>query len=174
MNLNNKNQMYRNPILAGILASVGVLLSVVSIPAGFTKCFPFQHTINVIAGVMLGPFWAVSAAFATSLIRNMLGTGSLFAFPGSMFGALFVGLAANFLPNKHKIVAAVAEPFGTGIIGAWVSSLIIGPIIGKNIGFAFLSFSFLISSIPGACIGAIILYYLKKRDIIGKKDISIF
>lgn len=170
MYLNNKEQLLKKSILAGVFAAAGVVLSFVSIPAGFAKCFPFQHSINVVAGVLLGPFWAVSSAFATSLIRNLLGTGSLFAFPGSMFGALLVGLAAKLLTDKHKIWAAATEPIGTGVLGAWVSSLIIGPIIGKNIGFAFLSFSFLMSSIPGACIGAIILYYLRKSGISNIKE----
>ena len=105
-----KNNLLRRAALAGMFAAAGVVLSVVSIPVGPTKCFPFQHAINVIAGVTLGPAWAVGAAFTTSLVRNMLGTGSLFAFPGSMFGALLDGIAAMLLPQKYKIAAAVAEP----------------------------------------------------------------
>ena len=153
---NDKHSMiFRKAVLAGVLAAAGVALSVVSIPMGPTKCFPFQHTINVvagivlcfpfqhtinvIAGIVLGPWWAVGAAFTTSVIRNLLGTGSLFAFPGSMFGALFVGLAARALPDKYKIAAACAEPVGTGIV------------------------SFLVSSVPGAVIGAALVWALNKR-----------
>ena len=78
---NDKHSMiFRKAVLAGVLAAAGVALSVVSIPMGPTKCFPFQHTINVVAGIVLGPWWAVGAAFTTSVIRNLLGTGSLFAF----------------------------------------------------------------------------------------------
>lgn len=164
---NSKRVIFRNAVLAGTLAAAGAVLSVVSIPMGPTKCFPFQHAINVIAGIMLGPLWAVGAAFTTSLIRNMMGTGSLFAFPGSMFGAIFVGLAAKALPDRYKLAAAFAEPIGTGIIGAWVSSVIVAPFIGKNIGFAFFSVSFLISCVPGAAIGAAILYCLQKRAVWG-------
>ena len=99
---NDKHSLiFRKAVLAGVLAAAGVALSVVSIPMGPTKCFPFPHTINVVAGIVLGPWWAVGAAFTTSVIRTLLGTGSLFAFPGSMFGALFVGLAARALPDKY-------------------------------------------------------------------------
>lgn len=164
-----KNDIFKKAVLAGALAAAGVVLSVISIPMGPTKCFPFQHAINVIAGVVLGPFWALGAAFTTSLIRNIMGTGSLFAFPGSMFGALFVGFAAKLLPNKYKIAAAAAEPIGTGIVGAWISSLVIAPMIGKSVGFAFLSSSFLLSSVPGACIGAALLCCLKKRALLGRQ-----
>lgn len=88
--------------LCGIMSALGVILSVVSIPLGPAKCYPFQHTINVINGLLLGPFWALASAFTTSLIRNLLGTGSMFAFPGSMFGAFFTGLSATLLPGRKN------------------------------------------------------------------------
>lgn len=105
MNKNKDMEMtiFKKALAAGILAGAGVALSFVSIPVGPTRCFPFQHSINVIAGVLLGPFWAVGAAFTTSLIRNMMGTGSLFAFPGSMFGAFLVGMAGRYLHGRHKL-----------------------------------------------------------------------
>ena len=115
------------------------------------------------SGVTLGPFWAVGAAFTTSLVRNMLGTGSLFAFPGSMFGALLDGIAAMLLPKKYKIAAALAEPVGTGVIGAWVSAVVVAPFMGKSLGFAFFATSFLMSCVPGAAIGAAVLWCLRKR-----------
>ena len=169
MNHRRGNFMFRKAVLAGMFAAAGVVLSVISIPMGPTKCVPFQHAINVMAGITLGPLWALGAAFIRSLIRNMMGTGSLFAFPGSMFGALFVGIAAKFLNGKYKLAAALAEPVGTGIIGAWVSSIIVAPFIGKSIGFSFLAASFLMSSVPGAFIGALILYCLQKRSVLGKE-----
>jgi energy coupling factor transporter S component ThiW len=161
--ISTSNALLRRAALAGMFAAAGVVLSVVSIPVGPTKCFPFQHAINVIAGVTLGPFWAVGAAFTTSLVRNMLGTGSLFAFPGSMFGALLDGIAAMLLPQKYKIAAALAEPVGTGVIGAWVSAAVVAPFMGKSLGFAFFATSFLMSCVPGAAIGATVLWCLRKR-----------
>ena len=161
----HRRMIFRKAVLAGLLAAAGVALSVVSIPMGPTKCFPFQHTINVLAGIFLGPWWAVGAAFATSAVRNMMGTGSLFAFPGSMFGALFVGAAARMLPGKYRIYAALAEPVGTGIVGAWVGANILGPMIGKGIGFFFFSCSFLMSSVPGAAIGAALFWCLSRRGV---------
>jgi len=170
---NGKENILRKAAAAGGLAAAGVVLSFVYIPVGPVKCFPFQHAINVIAGITLGPLWAVGAAFTTSLIRNMIGTGSLFAFPGSIFGALFVGFASEILPCRFKWTAALAEPLGTGIIGAWASAVIIAPVISKNLGFAFLSVSFLISSIPGSILGILVLYCLKKRKCIESIGIMI-
>jgi len=168
-NYGKKEAFFRNALLAGIMAALGAVLSVVSIPVGPTKCFPFQHAINVAAGITLGPLWAMASAFTTSLIRNMMGTGSLFAFPGSMFGALFVGIAAKLLPDRYKLAAAIAEPFGTGVVGAWVSAAIVAPFVGKSVGFAFFSVSFLTSCIPGAAIGAAVLYCVRKRTSAAKR-----
>ena len=141
-----RKKLFKRAVLAGAFAAAGVVLSVVSIPMGPTKCFPFQHTINVLAGIILGPWWAVG--------------------PGSMFGALFVGLAAKALPERYKVCAACAEPVGTGIVGAWVGAKVLGPILGKGIGFLFFSGSFLMSSVPGAVIGALLVYCLQKRMVL--------
>ena len=48
--------------------------------------------VNIFCAVLLGPGYGVMAAFVASLIRNLLGMGSLMAFPGSMFGALICGI----------------------------------------------------------------------------------
>ena len=78
--------------VAGVLVAVGVACSTFSIPVGASRCFPIQHMVNVIAGVLLGPLYACTMAFCTSLLRVLLGTGSLLAFPGSMIGALCLSL----------------------------------------------------------------------------------
>ncbi len=62
--------------IAGILISVGVICSAFYIPIGVAKVFPIQHFINVLAGVFLGPVYAVLMAFVTSLVRVLTGTGS--------------------------------------------------------------------------------------------------
>jgi predicted membrane protein len=73
-----------------------------------------------------------------------------------MFGALAVGLLAGILPRKRRLFAAAAEPLATGLLGAWVSSLIM-TYTGKGAMFALLSPAFFISSIPGAVIGFLAL-----------------
>ena len=45
----------RNLILAALFAAMAVLLSGLSIPVGPTRCFPFQHAINAIAGCFSAP-----------------------------------------------------------------------------------------------------------------------
>ena len=144
---------------AGLLCAVAVLLSGFSVPVGPTKCFPVQHAVNVVAGVLLGPWWAAGAAFAASAVRNMIGTGTLFAFPGSIPGALAVGFAWKVF---KKDIAALAEPVGTGVLGAWLSAVIIAPSMNSAVGFGVLMPAFLASSVPGALIGLAVLTLLKR------------
>ncbi len=49
------------------------------------------------------------------LLRNLLGLGSLMAFPGSMFGALLCGLVYH--KTKNIFATMVGEVFGTSILG---------------------------------------------------------
>jgi energy coupling factor transporter S component ThiW len=149
--------MLKNAALGGMFAALAVLLSPLSIPIGPSRCLPFQHAINAVAGVMLGPAWACGSAFAASAIRFMLGTGTILAFPGSMFGAAAVGLAAKFLSERRRFWAGLAEPCATGTIGAFAAALIASPPGGLFPMFTTLSVAFLMSSVPGAALGCAIL-----------------
>ena len=85
--------------LAGMFCALCVVGSVFSFPMFGSKCAPVQHMVNVLCAVLLGPWWGVGVAFVASLLRNILGLGSLMAFPGSMFGALRLYRA---LPHLHR------------------------------------------------------------------------
>lgn len=89
--------------ISAMLVAVAVILSSFSIPIGASRCFPIQHMVNVIAAVFLGPVYGVSMAFCTALIRNLLGTGSLLAFPGSMVGA-FISAMVFTLQNQELVL----------------------------------------------------------------------
>lgn len=118
-----KAKNIRKLTIAGVLVAVAVVGSLFSIPVLGAKCSPVQHMVNVLGAVLLGPGYAVGMAFAAALIRNLLGLGSLLAFPGSMIGALLCGVAYKLCP---KLPAAYAgEVFGTGILGG-LSSYPIG------------------------------------------------
>lgn len=157
----------RKLVLAGLLAALGVLLGLLSVPVGGARVFPFQHAINVVAGVALGPWWAAASALVTATLRFTTGTGSIFAFPGSPFGALAVGFAYRAL---RRDAAAFAEPFGTVLLGASLSALVFAPLAGLSGvtgGFLVLAGSFALSAIPGAVIGYILLRALRRGGVLG-------
>ena len=71
--------------------------------------------VNILCAVLLGPGYGLGAAFAAALIRNLLGLGSLMAFPGSMFGALICGLV--YQKTQNIPATLIGEVFGTSVLG---------------------------------------------------------
>ena len=108
-------QNVRKLALAAMMTALGVCLSTFSVPVGASRCFPIQHLLNVLAGVFLGPGYALGFSFTTALLRNLLGTGSLLAFPGSMAGAFLGALLYRY--SGRIWTAFAGEIVGTGILG---------------------------------------------------------
>ena len=135
-----------------MMVALAVSLSGFSIPIGASKCFPIQHLVNVMAAVFLGPVYGVSAAFCTSFIRNLLGTGSLLAFPGSMTGAL---LAAAY----------IGEIFGTGILGGILCYPVATMLMGKEAAIFAYVVPFLMSTGCGTAMAAVLLGAMYKSGI---------
>ncbi|MEH6905370.1 energy coupling factor transporter S component ThiW [Neobacillus drentensis] len=160
--------------LTAMMIAIGTISSnLFYIPIGFTKVFPIQHFMNVLSAVLLGPYYAVAQAFGVSLLRNLMGTGSLFAFPGSMVGALLASLL--FWKTRKLYLAFIGEVIGTGILGALLSYPIATLILGqKATVFGFIPL-FIFSSFAGALLGFIILtvFLRKKVLIVNKNDTTI-
>ena len=149
--------------LAAVLIAATVVLSPIHFPIGSSKCYPAQHMVNGIAGVLLGPWYAAVMAFFTGVIRNLLGLGTLHAFPGGVPGGLVVGLVYRYV--KRSDLAAITEPLGTVVIGATISALVVAPYLGKAFTVAFWWIAFAASSIPGSIIGFVILKSLRATGI---------
>lgn len=149
--------------LAALLAAVAVVGSLFSFPVLGSKCAPVQHMVNIICAVFLGPFYGVAAAFVSSLLRNLMGLGSLMAFPGSMVGALLCGLIYN--QTKNLPLTLLAEVFGTGVLGGLcaypVAILLMGQPAGQVAFYAYI-IPFLVSTLGGSIIAGVILAALSK------------
>lgn len=146
--------------VSGMLVAVAVALSSFAIPIGASKCFPIQHLCNVIAGIFLGPVYGVGMAFTTSLIRNLMGTGSLLAFPGSMIGALLCGICYRI--SGKITMAYVGEVFGTGILGGILCYPVATLIMGKEAALFAYVIPFMVSTIGGTGIAALLMGALTK------------
>ena len=159
-----KSEQTKKLCLAGILCAVAVVGSLFSFPVLGSKCAPVQHTVNILCAVVLGPWYGVLVAFCASLIRNLMGLGSLMAFPGSMLGALLCGIA--FWKTKNVPLTLVAEVLGTGILGglcAWpVAILFMGKSAGDIAFYAYIV-PFLISTVAGSIVAGVVLFALQKN-----------
>ncbi|BDR72924.1 hypothetical protein K144316041_16320 [Clostridium tetani] len=148
--------------LSALLIAIGAFLgNLIFIPIGAAKCFPVQHAINVISAVILGPFYSVTIAFCISLLRNIVGTGSLLAFPGSMIGAAIAGVLCK--KTGKEFLAVIGEIFGTGLIGGLLAFPIAKFILGKEVAGLFFIVPFSISSIGGSVIGYTIIKLIGEK-----------
>lgn len=133
-------------------------------PTGIAKAYPVQHAVNVMAAVTLGPIPALLIAFVIGLLRNLLGLGTLLAFPGGMIGALLAGILYRLTSKKQ--MAAVGEVIGTGVVGSFLSVPYAYLLMGTSVGaLAFLP-GFLVSSVTGALIGLLILSKIKTTNLL--------
>lgn len=147
-------------LTAAMLTALSVSLSSFAIPIGASKCFPIQHLCNVISGVFLGPGYGVAMAFCTSFIRNLLGTGSLLAFPGSMVGAFLCGLL--YQRTGRLAAAYFGEVFGTGILGGMLCYPVATLLMGQEAALFAYVLPFLMSTACGTLMAFVLVSALYK------------
>lgn len=155
MRYHMKKQEVRKIVVSGMLIALAVSLSSFSIPIGASRCFPVQHMVNVLAAVFLGPFYGVAIAFCTSLIRNLMGTGTLMAFPGSMLGAFCCGVTYRYVGKL--LPTYLAEIFGTGILGGLLAYPVAVYFMGKQAALFAYIIPFLVSTCGGTCAAAVLI-----------------
>lgn len=157
--------------LSGVLIALAVVFGTFSIPIGVAKISPVQHFVNVVGAVTLGPVYALANAFVASLIRNILGTGSLLAFPGSMVGAVLAGVLYKMF-NKI-FTAVIGEIIGTGILGAMLAYPVAKLFMGKEGAIFMFVTPFIMSCTVGAVIGYLFVKIpVIQRMLVNNEDIN--
>ena len=151
--------------VAAILVAVAVVGSMFSFPVLASRCSPVQHMVNILCAVFLGPWYGFAAAFLASLLRNLLGLGTLLAFPGSMVGALLCGLMYH--KTRSLLATCGAEVFGTGVLGGLAAWPVAVFLLGKTAAvYAYIG-PFLVSTAGGAIIAGAVLFALKRSGGLG-------
>ena len=165
----NNRQKTLKLALAAVLCAVAVVGSMFSFPVFGSKCAPVQHMVNVLCAVLLGPWYGLGAAFVASLLRNLLGLGSLLAFPGSMCGALLCGLI--YSRTRKLLPTLAAEVLGTGVLGGLLAYPIAIAFMGvdaASVAFYAYIVPFLVSTVGGSIIAGALLFALEKNGALGK------
>lgn len=157
-----KKEIVRKEIFTAVLASMGYVLSTF---VSFPRMAPFQHFINVIAAVFLGPFWGFACALMTGLMRMSLNGCTVLAVIGAVVGAFLSGMLYK-LSNK-LIFAVVGEVIGTGVLSAIMSYPAMRMFYGlpKTSIFTYVPF-FIPSSFMGAMLGYVLLKTLDKSKML--------
>ena len=167
-----KSNSTKKLAIAGILVAVAVVGSTFSFPVFGSKCAPVQHMVNVLCAVFLGPWYGVGVAFAASLLRNLMGLGSLLAFPGSMCGALLCGLV--YWKSKNLPATLAAEVFGTGIIGGLAAYPVAKGLMGLTpAAYTVYIVPFLISTVAGSILAGILVFALEKSGALKNMQASL-
>ena len=169
-----KNLSVKKLALAGMFCALCVVGSVFSFPMFGSKCAPVQHMVNILCAVLLGPYYGIGVAFVASLLRNLLGLGSLMAFPGSMFGALLCGLVYH--KTRKLLPTLLGEVFGTSILGGLCAYPVAILLMGKSAGdIAFYAYivPFLVSTAGGAIIAGVVLAALQRSGALHSMQTSL-
>jgi energy coupling factor transporter S component ThiW len=156
-------------VMALIIAASVALQLYLRVP-GFS---PMQHFFNVICAVLFGPWYSLVCAVLTAGIRMALFGVTPLALTGSVFGAVLSGLLYRHSKRVpvfgRYVLAAIGEVIGTGVIGAIISYpvmvLFLGNTDGTLLGYVP---AWLLSTAMGAALGLMLLFALKRRNLIGR------
>ena len=162
-----KKTNLKKMILTAIFAAIAVVGSMFSVPVAGSKCAPIQHLVNVLCAIFLGPWYGLAAAFIASVLRNLMGLGTLLAFPGSMCGALLSGLLYRI--SGKRFTAYFGEMFGTGVIGGMLAYPVAAFLMGNSSATLFMFvIPFLISTIGGTILASILCETLAGSGLLAR------
>ena len=158
-----KNKSVQKLAIAGVFCALAVVGSMfLTFPVFGSKCAPVQHMVNILCAVFLGPWYGLATAFIASLLRNLLGWGSLLAFPGSMCGALLCGLV--YWRTKNLPATLTAEVLGTGVLGGLAAYPVAKQLMGLTPEtYTVYIIPFLISTAAGSILAGLLVYALRKN-----------
>ncbi|MDD6788874.1 MAG: energy coupling factor transporter S component ThiW [Lachnospira sp.] len=154
-----------------LTAMLGCLAFVLSTFVYFPQMAPFQHFVDVIAAVLLGPWYACAAAFLAGILRMMTGR-TIQAVVGAIFGPILGGLLYRRFHNVF--LTAIGEVLGTGFIGGSVAY----PLMTKFYGVTQPNWWFYIpfyipSAAMGAAMGVMVVLILKKTGVLARMQAAL-
>lgn len=153
----------RKLVLTAMLACLSFVLCTF---VYFPSMAPFQHFVDVIAAVLLGPWYACAAAFLCGVLR-MLSGRTIQAVVGAVFGPIVGGLLYE---KTHSVwMAAVGEVFGTGILGALTAYPLMKTFYGLDAQEWYYYIPFYTpSAVMGALMGVAVVLMLKRTGVLDR------
>ena len=150
-------------VLTAMLACISFVLNTF---VYFPAMAPFQHFVNTIAAVILGPWYGCMSAFICGLMRMMSGR-TIQAVTGAIFGPILGGLL--YKKTKNIYLVWVGEVIGTGILGAFASYPFMRWFYGLEAVSPFYYIPFYIpSAIVGGIMGVMVYFILKRSGILNR------
>ncbi len=153
----------RKLVLTAMLACIAFVLNTF---VYFPSMAPFQHFVNVVAAVILGPWYGSMAALVCGLLRMMSGR-TIQAVVGAIFGPILGG----FLYQKtHSLfLTAVGEIIGTGILGALAAYPLMTWFYGlEGVSWYYYIPFYIPSAVVGALMGVAVMLTLKHSGYLSR------
>lgn len=130
----------------------------------FPAMAPFQHFVDVLAAVFLGPWYGFAAALICGILR-MLSGRTIQAIAGAVFGPILGGLFYRKTGNIWLVFAG--EVIGTGFFGAMASYPLMKWFYGLDTQSPFYYIPYYTpSAIVGAGMGIAVLLILKRTHLL--------
>lgn len=162
----NRNLNIRKMVLCAVFAALSfVLCTFVYFPA----MAPFQHFLDVVAAVVLGPWWASLAALLCGLMR-MLSGRTIQAVTGAVFGPILGGLLWRKTKNVYLVCAG--EIVGTGLLGALSSYPLMKLFYGLDVQNPLYYIPFYTpSAAVGGAMGVMAVLLLKRSRVLERMGV---
>lgn len=153
----------RKIVLTGMLACLAFVLNTF---VYFPSMAPFQHFVDVVAAVLLGPWYGCAAAFLCGCLR-MLSGRTIQAIVGAVFGPILGGLLWRKTHNIYLVF--VGEVVGTGFCGAMVAYPLMKWFYGLDAQSPFYYIPFYTpSAVVGAAMGVAVVLLLKRTGTLSR------
>ncbi len=158
-----KNLKIRKMMLCALFASLAFVLNTF---VYFPAMAPFQHFVDVVAAVFLGPWWACLSALLCGIMRMMSGR-TIQAVTGAVFGPILGGLL--WKKTKNIYLVCVGEIIGTGLLGALASYPLMKWFYGLDAQNPLYYVPFYTpSAVIGGIMGVIVLITLKRSKVLNR------
>lgn len=158
-----QNVNVRKMVLCASFASLAFVLNTF---VYFPAMAPFQHFVDVLAAVFLGPWWACLSALICGLMR-MLSGRTIQAVTGAVFGPILGGLL--WRKTKKLSLVCAGEVVGTGLLGALASYPLMKWFYGLDAQDPLYYIPFYTpSAVVGGVMGVTALLLLKRAKVLDR------
>jgi len=158
-----KNKRIKKMVLCAVFASMAFVLNTF---VYFPAMAPFQHFVDVVAAVFLGPWWACLSAFLCGVMRMMSGR-TIQSVTGAVFGPILGGLLWRKTKNIYWVF--VGEVVGTGLFGALASYPLMKWFYGLDVQNPLYYIPYYTpSAIVGGMMGVVVLLLLKRSKMLDR------
>lgn len=132
----------------------------------FPAMAPFQHFVNVLAAVVVGPWYGYVSAFLCGVMRMMTGR-TIQAVTGAIFGPILGGLL--YKKTKNIYLVFLGEAVGTGLLGALASYPLMKLFYALDAQSPFYYIPFYTpAAVVGAAMGVVVLLPLKRSGMLDR------